>query len=159
MVQVSANSSIFSIYMKYRINIPALLLAVLFLVASNGIAVFEHICNSSNTHHYYFFSKVACEMDKPLAPCCAQKIAPIKKNCCADKQFFSKLSVEGFTAKSFILKQVERYYVFACIVYPTHLIDKRLTEYYYCGLAPPGNMFTIQSFLQPKHSRLQIFLC
>lgn len=159
-MQVFVIACNFEVRMKYRLNLPALFLATLFMVASNGIAVFEHICNISNTHHYSLFSNTTCEMDKPVASCCAKNVSPsTKKDCCAHKQFFSKLSIEGFTAKQLILKPSEKQTTIPFGTIHAYAINFRLTERYYSGLAPPDNYYTIQTCLQPARSQLQVFRC
>ncbi len=143
---------------KLKTNISALLLAALVFVASNGVAVFEHICNISQTHSYSLFVKPACEMEKSAASCCA-KLKSTKKDCCNHKQFFSKLSVEGFTVKQLQLKQIEKQ------THPESRItfasnnNKQIFENHYSGLQQPDNVFTIKSILQPSSISLQVFRC
>ena len=146
--------------MRNKINTPAILLAMLFLIASNGVAVFEHICNSSNARHYTFFSKMTCKMEAPVAPCCAKKNQDLKKKkCCEHKQFYSKLQVDGFTAKPLVLKpNISPIFQLYGNV-NTYTINPVLTEQYYSGLAPPVNHFLIQFNLQPTQQELQIYLC
>jgi len=146
--------------MKFKTNISALLLATLFFVASNGIAVFEHICNTSRTHSYSLFIKPACEMEKEVKPCCTEKPAIAKsKNCCDHKQFFSKLSVEGFTVKKMQLKPLEKQ--LSLNFFPAYFFhyNKRLFESYYSGLPPPDNNYRILSLKQPSSVALQTFRC
>jgi hypothetical protein len=50
--------------MKFKTNIPALLMALLVFIASNGIVLSEHICNSSHTRDLSLFTTAACEMEK-----------------------------------------------------------------------------------------------
>ncbi|MCC6582577.1 MAG: hypothetical protein IT271_02645 [Chitinophagales bacterium] len=146
--------------MKFKTNISALLLATIVFLAGNGIAVFEHICNTSSTHSYSLFTKPACEMEKEVKPCCTEKPAIAKsKNCCDHKQFFSKLSVEGFTVKKMQVKPLEKQ--LSLNLFPAYFFhyNKRLFESYYSGLPAPDNFFQIQSLLQPTPVELQIFRC
>jgi hypothetical protein len=146
--------------MKYRFNIPALFLAVLFLVASNGIAVFEHFCSSSNSYQFSFFDKIVCKMEKPVASCCAKKIQAIKKNdCCSHSHFFSKLNVEGIASSVFSIKHLEKQFAPIIAFITTYKIIPHLTENYYSGVAPPQNKYIVASQLQPHLSELQVFLC
>lgn len=146
--------------MKFKTNIPALLLAALFFTASNGIAVFEHICNTTQTHSFSLFSKPICEMEKPVASCCAKKAALVKKkNCCDHKQFFSKLPVEGFVAKQLQLKPIEKQTGLDFVSPDFHQYSKQIFESHYSGLPPPDNIFQIQSILQPSPVSLQTFRC
>lgn len=146
--------------MKFKTNISALLLATLVFVAGNGIAVFEHICNSSQTHSFSLFTKSICEMEKPVPSCCAKKAALIKKkNCCDHKQFFSKLSVEGFVAKQLHLKPIEKQTGLNFLAPYFYHYNKQLFESHYSGLPPPDNVFQIQSLLQPTPVELQTFRC
>lgn len=145
--------------MKYRFNIPALLLSALVLVASNGIAVFEHICNTSQTRNYSVFLKTKCDMEKPVAPCCAKKGIVKKKNCCKHKEFFSKLSIDGFTAKLVELKKVKKELSLKNISAYSFNLLSRYRNNYFSGLSPPDNLYHIKALLQPTPSELQIFRC
>lgn len=145
--------------MKFKTNISALFLAILIFVASNGIAVFEHICNTSQTRSYSLFLKPACEMEKPLAPCCVKLGLVKKKGCCEHKQFYSKLSIEGFTAKQLYLKSIEKQFSFDFLSFNFLHLNKQLFENYYSGLPPPDNIYQIKSILQPSPIDLQTFRC
>ena len=145
--------------MKFKTNISALLLAVLVFIASNGIAVFEHICNTSQTRSYSLFVKPVCEMEKPLAPCCAKMGLTKKKGCCAHKQFFSKLSIEGFTAKQLQLNPIEKQ-ISSDFLSPNFFsYNKQIFENYYSGLPPPRNGYQIKWLIQPSPVELQTFRC
>ena len=145
--------------MKFKTNISALFLATLVFVASNGIAVFEHICNTSQTRSYSLFLKPVCEMEKPIAPCCAKLGLTKKKGCCEHKQFFSKLSIEGFTAKQLQLKPIEKQVCLNLLSFNLIHFNKQLFENYYSGLPPPDNIYQIKSLLQPSPIDLQTFRC
>lgn len=145
--------------MKFKTNIPVLLLATLFFVASNGIAVFEHICNTSNTRSFCVFSQPSCENEKPLSPCCEKMGFKKKDNCCTHTQIFSKLSIEGFTAKQLQLKSIEKQISFNFLPADFFQHNKQLFENYYSGLPPPDNISEIQSLLQPTLVGLQTFRC
>jgi hypothetical protein len=144
----------------FKINIPALLLAILVFVAGNGIAVFEHICNTSRSHNYSLFVKRTCEMEKPLAACCARKAGIVqKKGCCEHKQVFSKLNIHGFTAKQLQIKPLEKQINLNFLAVGSFHYSKQLFESYYSGLPPPDNLFLIKNLLQPSPVGLQNFRC
>lgn len=98
-------------------------------------------------------------MEKPVAPCCAKSGFKKKKDCCEHKQFFSKLSIEGFIAKKLLLKPVEKE------ISPDFLSDnfanhnKQIFETHYSGLPLPDNIYQIKSLLQPTPEALQTFRC
>lgn len=145
--------------MKCKTNISAILLATLVFVASNGIAVFEHICNTSNTRSFCVFEQPTCKNEEPLSPCCEKMGLKKKDNCCTHTQIFSKLSVEGFTAKQLYLKSLEKQLsldFFSTIFFQ---FNQQNFENYYSGLSPPDNLYQIKSFLQPSSIKLQIFRC
>jgi hypothetical protein len=146
--------------MKYKYKISALLLALLFLVASNGVAVFEHICSTSNARDYSFFWEITCKMEKTTTSCCAKPTNQTNKNdCCNHKQYFSKLNVEGFTANPVVLKHNLFHSCISYISLPIYNINVALAASFYSGLAPPNNIAVIQSLLQPSSIKLQVFRC
>ncbi len=146
--------------MKNKYKISALLLALLFLVTSNGVAIFEHICTSSNAKDYSFFGKISCKMEKPTASCCAKPAKqPNKNGCCKHKQYFSKLNVEGFTASQLELKHKLYHSYISYIALLISNINVALANSFYSGLAPPNNTAIIQSLLQPSSIKLQVFRC
>ncbi|HNE51286.1 MAG TPA: hypothetical protein PKM51_01995 [Chitinophagales bacterium] len=146
--------------MKYKFKISALLVALLFLVASNGIAIFEHICTSSNAKAYSIFGKITCKMEKPAASCCAKTNQPTNKNnCCNHKQYFSKLNVEGFIANQVVLKQPTAFQYFSHGYLSAYIPGTVHVTTFYSGLAPPSNAAYIQSLLQPSAVKLQVFRC
>jgi hypothetical protein len=145
--------------MKFKTNIPALMMALLVFVATTGISAFEHICNSTQSRSLSFFLNTSsCEMDKVPPPCCA-KLGIKKKGCCEQKQFFSKLSYEGFTAKQLELKKVEKVFESHPGFIAFSSFHKINLENYFRGLPPPDNLFDIKSSLQPFPSDLQNFRC
>ena len=144
--------------MKYKFKLSAVLLALLFLVASNGVAIFEHICNTANDRQYSIFGKISCKMETPAASCCA-KASTTKKNCCNHKQHFGKLNVEGFTANKVVLKHILHTYIFTYTTLPTYTVNIAITSSFYSGLTPPNNTAIIQSHLQPSSIKLQLFRC
>ena len=144
--------------MKYRFNIPALFLALLMFTTTNGIAISEHICNTSQTHTFSLFSKAACDMEKQASSCCANKVVTNKKGCCEHRQYFSKLNIEGFTACQIHLtpyKIVTHYFYFNDFT----CLTKYDLEHHFSGLPPPDNLYKIKALLQPSFSDLQIYLC
>jgi hypothetical protein len=133
-------------------------MALLVFVASNGIALSEHICKTSKTHDFSIFKEAQCEMEKPLSSCCAKKMEK-KKDCCEHKQLFKKLSVEGFTSKLIKLKSHEK------LVLQDYWINSHLfshQNYYHgfiTGIPPPDNLYTIKYLLRPTPVELQTFRC
>ncbi len=145
--------------MKNTFNIPAIFLALLVGIASNGVFVFEHICRTSQSHCYSLLSKPKCEMEKTVPPCCAKLCLPKKKDCCDHKQFFSKLSIEGFISNRIQLKAPEASSHF--IAFLNELANRNNTNYglQISGLPPPGYLYNIKTLLQPSPSELQNFRC
>ena len=144
--------------MKYRTNISAILIAFVVLFATNGVVVFEHICNSSNLRDYSILTDTHCEMEKPVASCCAKKGIK-KKDCCEHKQFFSKLSYDGFTAKQLEIKPLEKEINLKYFTSNFLHHNQQIFERYYSGIPPPENLFSIKYFLKPSPLKLQIFRC
>jgi hypothetical protein len=145
--------------MKYKTNISAILLATLIFVASNGIAVFEHICNTSNTRSFCVFTEPTCENEEVLSPCCEKIGFKKKDNCCTHTQIFKKLPIEGFTAKLLQLNPVEKQSDIKLFSLSHSNFSQQILEKYYSGLSPPENIYQIKSLLQPSSIRLQIFRC
>lgn len=144
--------------MKQQLNIPALTIAFVMLFATNGIVVFEHICKTSHSRDFSILKSNACEMEKPIASCCAKK-AVNKNDCCEHKFYFKKLTAE-FTTQETTDIQHRDFFAFQCSAYYTHTtLHQVVLENFYSGLSPPGNYFTIQSILQPTPQKLQIYLC
>lgn len=144
--------------MKLKTNIPALLMALLVFVASNGIALSEHICNSSHTRNYSLFTSGGCGMEKQVSSCCAKKVIT-EKGCCEHKQFFKKLPIEGFTASQLLIKPLEKlvlndYWVNSYAIGHQINYDRYIT-----GIPPPNNLYTIKYLLRPTPVELQIFRC
>lgn len=146
--------------MKTKVNISALLLALLVLVSSNGIALFEHICDSSKTKDYSFFSEINCEKEVKTTSCCNKPAIEESSNCCSHSQFFSKLSIEGFTAKQLKINSVEDFLIpffnaLAINILPSYIAQLHI------GLPPPDNLYTtiIKSHLAPSSVKLQVFRC
>ncbi|MFN8284150.1 MAG: hypothetical protein U0U67_13100 [Chitinophagales bacterium] len=144
--------------MKFKTNIPALLMAILVFVASNGIALSEHICNSSKSHDYSFFSKATCEMEKQVSSCCAKKIIN-KNDCCEHKQFFKKLPIEGFTANQIELKPFEKLVLNDYWINSYAFNHQINYDRYITGIPPPDNLYVIKYLLRPTPVELQIFRC
>lgn len=145
--------------MKYKINTSALLLAMLVFTASNGIAAFEHICNTSNTRSFCLFTDPTCENEAPLSPCCEKMGYKKKDDCCTHTQIFSKLSVEGFTAKQLQIKLLEKQFNSKLSTNNLSPFNHQIFENYYSGLHPPNKLYHIKSALQPSSQKLQIFRC
>ena len=98
-------------------------------------------------------------MEKPVSPCCAKMGIKKNKGCCEHKQFFSKLSIEGFTAKHLQLRPPGS-------EANNHLFSNDFTswnkitlEHHFSGLPPPDNVFKIKTLLQPSPVELQNFRC
>jgi hypothetical protein len=138
-------------------NIPALLLALLVAVSTNGVAFYEHICNRSNSREYSVFSE-SCKMEQAAHSCCA-KPAVKKKRCCEHKQFFSKLNYDGFTAKQLKVKAAEDIHQKYFGGHAPLLGNTVVLENYYCGLPPPDNLHWIAYQLHPSAILLQVFRC
>jgi hypothetical protein len=144
--------------MKFKTNIPALLMALLVFITSNGFALSVHVCNSSHTRDVALFSKADCGMEKQLASCCPEKVVK-KKGCCENKQFFKKLPVEGFTVAQLVLKPFNKAvcddFLINSFVY-NHQVN---FDRYITGIPPPDNLYTIKYLLRPTPVELQIFRC
>ncbi len=149
--------------MKFKWNISALFLAGIVLFSANGVALFEHICSTSNTKSFQAFIKPTCENEAPVSSCCTKiESKKTKKDCCSHKQFFSKLSIEGFVAKQLELKSnIEKFIQKFDFNYPYSHFFSSITVHYFSGLPPPDNLYyyVIQTSLQPTSTKLQIFRC
>lgn len=144
--------------MKFKTNIPALFMALLVFVTSNGFAISVHICNTSHSRDFALFSKADCGMEKQVATCCPEK-AVKKKDCCEHKQFFKKLPIEGYTSTQIELKPFEKlivndYWVISSVFSYQFNYDRYIT-----GIPPPDNLYTIKYLLRPTPVELQIFRC
>lgn len=145
--------------MKFKTNISALFLAILVFASSNGIALFEHICNTSNTRSFCLFSPPTCENEKPTKSCCEEKSEKKQKDCCEHKEIFSKLNIEGFTEKIFKLKTTE-IEIFTAFFTPFSTpINQQILDKFYVGVPPPNNIYTIQYLLRPTPVALNVFRC
>ncbi|MFN8237226.1 MAG: hypothetical protein U0T77_03570 [Chitinophagales bacterium] len=145
--------------MKYKTNIPALIVAFVVLFTTSGVFVFEHICNTSKTRSFSMVTKPACDMEKTAASCCNKKPAPKKKDCCEHKEFFSKLNAEGFLSKLMVIKPVEKIQDnFFCYTHSA-FTPNAYNFYYSSGLSPPEYYLQIKSLLLPERSELQVFRC
>ena len=145
--------------MKYKTNIPALIVALVVLFTTSGVFVFEHICTSSKTRNFSMVTQPTCDMENPAASCCNEKPVASKKNCCEHKQFFNKLTVEGFLSKSMVLKPTEKIQDnFFCFSNNT-FTPNAYTFYYSSGLSPPGDFLQLRPLLLPERSELQVFRC
>lgn len=147
--------------MKNKTNIFALCLAAIVFISSNGVALIEHICNTSNTSIFGLLSDSDCKHKKADECCASKKHYEVKENCCTEKYFFSKLNVEGFTAKATIIKNidVEKYFKTLIDFHAASLSIYKIKQY--IGLPPPDNVyiFEIKSSLKPTLSKLQTMLC
>jgi hypothetical protein len=144
--------------MKYKTNIPALLMALLVFTTSNGVALSVHICNSLNTRNFAFFTKADCGMEKQVASCCPEKTVK-KKDCCEHKQFFKKLPIESFTANQIELKPFQKLILNDYWV-SSYSFNHQINYYrYITGIPPPDNLYTIKYLLRPTPVELQIFRC
>ena len=133
-------------------------MALLVFVAGNGVALSEHICNTSGTHDYSVFWKADCKMERKIASCCAKKIET-KKGCCQHKQFFKKLPIEGFTAKQTSLKSSEKI-VLKDFLMNSYLLKNKINfDRSITGIPPPYSLYTIKYLLRPTSVELQIFRC
>ncbi|HUM51015.1 MAG TPA: hypothetical protein PK431_04335 [Chitinophagales bacterium] len=144
--------------MRCKTNISAILIAFVVLFATNGVVVFEHICNSSNLRDFSILTNTHCEMEKPIASCCAKKGIK-KKDCCEHKQFFSKLSYDGFTAKQQEVKSIAKEICLHFLANNFLHLNQQIFERYYSGIPPPDNLFSIKYLLKPSPIKLQIFRC
>lgn len=100
-----------------------------------------------------------CDMEKPAGSCCNEKPVPSKKNCCEHKQFFNKLTVEGFLSKSMVIKPIEKILdSFFCFTNNTYT-PNAYTFYYSSGLSPPEKLLQLKPLLLPERSELQVFRC
>ena len=144
--------------LKNKTNIPAIFLAMLVFIASNGVAFSEHICNTSRTHNFSVFTKASCEMEKKVSSCCKEK-KETKNNCCQHKQFFKKLPIEGFTANQIELKPIGKL-VLNDLWVNAHSFDYKINfDRCISGIPPPDNLYTIKYLLRPTPIELQIFRC
>jgi hypothetical protein len=144
--------------MKFKTNIPALLMAILVFVASNGIALSEHICNSTHTRDYSLFTSGGCGMEKQVTECCKKKVTP-EKDCCEHKQFFKKLPIEGFTASQLVIKPLHKLVVNDYWIISNPFNHQIVYDRYITGIPPPDNLYTIKYLLRPTPVKLQIFRC
>jgi hypothetical protein len=143
--------------MKFKTNIPALLMALLVFITSNGIVLSEHICSSTRSHDYSLFTTVGCEMERQVS-CCANKVIPAK-GCCEHKQFFKKLPIEGFTANQIELKPFEKLVLNDYWINSYSFNHQINYDRYITGIPPPDNLYTIKYLLRPTPVELQIFRC
>jgi hypothetical protein len=144
--------------MKYKTNISAILIAFVVLFATNGVVVFEHICNTNHSRDFSILKDKKCEMEKPVASCCAKKGIK-KKDCCEHKQFFSKLSYDGFTAKQLEVNSIEKEIKLHFLANNFLHFNQQIFETYYSGIPPPDNLYTIKYLLRPTSVELQVFRC
>ena len=141
--------------MKNKINIPALFLALLVCVASNGISVFEHICGTYHSRDFSFFKNITCDMEKSVTTGSHKE----SNGCCQHKHYFSKLSVEGFTAKLIQLKPIEKSLTTYYYTYNFTNVSRSIMENHFSGMPPPDNLYKIKALLQPSLQELQVYLC
>lgn len=147
--------------LKTKTNIFALFLAAIVFISSNGVALIEHICNTSNTTNFGFLSDNNCKHNE-VQDCCSHKKQPVlKENCCTEKYFYAKLNVEGLIAKAKVLKNidVDKYFKPFITFNSTNLAIHKIKQY--IGLPPPNNtyVFEVKSSIKPTLSKLQIMLC
>ncbi|CAF3357100.1 unnamed protein product [Rotaria sp. Silwood2] len=134
-------------------------MALLVFVASNGVALSEHICNSSHTRGYSLFTKGDCGMEKQVTSCCSNKVKTTKKGCCEHKQFYKKLPIEGFTANQVELKPIDKLVLNDFWINSLSFDYKINFDRYFSGIPPPDNLYTIKYLLRPTPVELQIFRC
>lgn len=148
--------------MKNKTNIFALCLAAIVFISSNGVALIEHICNTSNTTNFGFLSNSNCNHNK-VKECCShnKKQNEVKENCCSEKYIYSKLNVEGFTAKAKAIKNIdlEKYLKTFIDINLVYFPIQKIKQY--IGLPPPNYtyIFHVKSTLKPTLSKLQMMLC
>ena len=74
-------------------------------------------------------------------------------------QLLSKLNIEGFTAKQFKLKKVDKKLFLKSFVIFNEDYSQQVFENHYSGIPPPDNLFTIKYTLRPTPIVLQVFRC
>lgn len=81
-------------YKNFNI-ITAFALAILILITSNGVNIYEHICKTDKIHELSLSKSRHCD-DKTVSPCC-KKHKSLKshytRNCCTNTQHFCKTDV------------------------------------------------------------------
>jgi hypothetical protein len=144
--------------MKFKTNIPALLMALLVFITSNGIVLSEHICNTAHSRNYSLFTKTNCKMEQQASSCCSKRTVA-KNSCCEHKQIFKKLPIEGFITNQIELKHLKKLVPvdFSIHVYSYNL--KPNYDTYISGIPLPDNLFTIKYTLRPTPIVLQVFRC
>ena len=120
--------------------------------------MFLHFIECIN--NFSLLKKSVCEMEKPLAPCCAKMGLKKKNNCCEHKFFFAKLKTE-FTSEKIHLNPncVELISIKYIALFPLIVLHKIILEQHYSGLPPPKNITSIKATLKPTPQKLMIYLC
>ena len=144
--------------MKNKTNIPAIFLAILVFIASNGIVLSEHICNTNSSRDFSMFTNTNCDMEKNVSSCCKKNQKP-KNNCCQHKQHFKKLPVEGFTANQIQIKPLEKVILKDVFFNTSSFHLNIISERFISGIPPPDNLFLIKFLLCPTPVGLQTFRC
>ncbi len=144
--------------MKYKTNIPALLFAILILISTNGIVIFEHICHTKNTHEFSILSDKHCELEKEASSCC-KKDKIKKKDCCKHKQIFSKLLYDGFTAKKTAIQSYQKDIKLFCYTLNNIHFNNYNLDGYYSDLPPPYSIHYQHYLVKPSPIALMTFRC
>lgn len=147
--------------MKNKTNIFALCLAAIVFISSNGVALIEHICNTSNTTNFGFLSNNNCDHKKVEDCCTHKKQYEVKENCCSEKYIYAKLNVEGFIAKVKAIKNIDLEKHLKTFIDYNFVFFSIQKIKQYIGLPPPNYtyIFDIKSTLKPTLSKLQMMLC
>ena len=135
--------------MKHKFNIPALFLALLFVGASNGLAISEHICSSSGSHDISLFSKAGCS--------CSDMTEQSDNDCCKNNQYFSKYVFDGLTSKVLQIEPVKIIPIdFTETSYIVYIRPYLMNEY--SGIPPPDNL-AIKHIFRPTPEKLSLYRC
>lgn len=145
--------------MQFKTNISALLVAIVVFFSTNGIFIFEHVCNSAQTRNFSVLKQTSCEMEKNVGSCCKKIQETKKKNCCEHKQFYSKLSYDGLLSKVMDIKPLIKLLNESCFF--THNVPSFSTTLISSasGLSPPDYIREIKPLLLPTQADLQVYRC
>lgn len=125
------------------------------LISSNGFSLMQHFCNSIQEEQ-------TCKMETSSS-CCNKKMDVKKDACCSSKAIFTKLKIEGFTAKQIFLKStIESLFHHFSDFLNSNLISQYAHQLI-TGLSPPNKLdFALQKIkakLLATNSKLQVFRC